>query len=106
MARSSSTRPTWARLHCWRIAAKARAGAALVRKKIGMRYVMSVVPLDPSPVRGTHGRLPESAADTPVLLCSDAALPFWDGAPESVPAARVRDLVLQAARVTGAAVGP
>jgi hypothetical protein len=26
------------------------AGAALVRKKIGMRYVMRVVPIDPSPV--------------------------------------------------------
>ena len=38
---------------------KARAGAALVRKKIGMRYVMRVVPLDPEPVRGTHGRLPD-----------------------------------------------
>src|ERR687898_267414 len=52
---------------------KARAGAALVRKKIGMRYVMSVVPLDPSPVRGTHGRLPADAADAPVLLCSDGS---------------------------------
>lgn len=85
---------------------KLRAGMNLVRKRLGLRYTMNVIPLDPSCVRGTHGRLPESAADTPLLLCSDAALPFWDGAPESVPAARVRDLVLQAARVTGAAVGP
>src|SRR5918995_3020908 len=53
---------------------KARAGAALARKKIGMRYVMSVVPLDPSPVRGTHGRLPTDAADAPVLLCSDPSV--------------------------------
>lgn len=29
---------------------------------------MSVVPLDPAPVRGSHGRLPDSAADGPVLL--------------------------------------
>ena len=34
---------------------KARAGAALVRKKLGMRYVMEVVPLDPS-VRARHAR--------------------------------------------------
>ena len=46
----------------------------------------------------------DSVADTPLLLCSDAALPFWDGAGETVPAARVRDLVLQAAGV-GAPVG-
>jgi len=85
---------------------KLRAGMNLVRKRLGLRYTMNVIPLDPSCVRGTHGRLPESAADTPLLLCSDAALPFWGGAPESVSAARVRDLVLQAARVTGAAVGP
>ncbi|GAB3901655.1 hypothetical protein GCM10027612_65430 [Microbispora bryophytorum subsp. camponoti] len=33
-----------------------------------MRYMMSVVPLDPEPVRGSHGRLPDAAADGPVLL--------------------------------------
>jgi predicted AlkP superfamily pyrophosphatase or phosphodiesterase len=73
---------------------KARAGAALVRKKIGMRYVMSVVPLDPSPVRGTHGRLPEDQQDAPVLLCSDPAL-----ARDRIAATDVRDLLLELARV-------
>ena len=84
--------------------AKARAGLGLVRKKLGLRYAMNVVPLDASWVRGTHGRLPSSVADSPLLLCSDAALPFWDGTGETVPAARVRDLVLQAAGL-GAPVG-
>ena len=83
---------------------KVRAGMNLVRKKVGLRYAMNVIPLDPSCVRGTHGRLPDSADDTPLLLCSDASLPCWDAAPDLVPAAGVRDLVLQAARVTGAAV--
>jgi predicted AlkP superfamily pyrophosphatase or phosphodiesterase len=83
---------------------KVRAGMNLVRKKLGLRYAMNVIPLDPSCVRGTHGRLPDSADDTPLLLSSDASLPFWDAAPDLVPAAGVRDLVLQAARVTGAAV--
>ena len=73
---------------------KARAGAALVRKKIGMRYVMSVVPLDPAPVRGTHGRLPTDAADAPVLLCSDGAV-----ARERIAATEVRDLLLELAKV-------
>jgi predicted AlkP superfamily pyrophosphatase or phosphodiesterase len=71
---------------------KARAGAALVRKKIGMRYVMSVVPLDPSPVRGTHGRLPADAADAPVLLCSDPS-----AARDRIAATEVRDLLLELA---------
>jgi predicted AlkP superfamily pyrophosphatase or phosphodiesterase len=73
---------------------KARAGAALVRKKIGMRYVMSVVPLDPSPVRGTHGRLPASADDAPVLLCSDGSV-----ARDRIAATEVRDLLLDLAGV-------
>lgn len=47
---------------------KLRAASALARKKLGFRYTMSVVPLDPAPVRGSHGRLPDSAADGPVLL--------------------------------------
>lgn len=79
--------------------AKAKAGLGLVRKKLGLRYAMNVVPLDPTWVRGTHGRLPESTADTPLLLCSDASLPFWGSAGEVVPAAQVRDLVLQASGV-------
>ena len=69
---------------------KARAGAALARKKLGMRYVMSVVPLDPSVVRGTHGRLPADTADAPVLLCSDASV-----ARDRIAAVDVRDVLLE-----------
>jgi predicted AlkP superfamily pyrophosphatase or phosphodiesterase len=47
---------------------KLRAAAALARKKLGFRYTMPVVPLDPSPVGGSHGRLPDAPADGPVLL--------------------------------------
>ncbi|MFF2388308.1 alkaline phosphatase family protein [Agromyces sp. NPDC058104] len=87
-------------------AAKLRAGLGLVRKKLGLRYAMNVVPLDASHVRGTHGRLPVSDADTPLLICSDPGLPFWGAAPELVPAARVRDLVLEAAGVPEPATAP
>ncbi|MFC5379942.1 nucleotide pyrophosphatase/phosphodiesterase family protein [Aquipuribacter nitratireducens] len=74
--------------------AKARAGLQLVRKKLGLRYAMDVVPLDPRWVRGSHGRLPDAtggADDAPLLLCSDPAL-----ARERVEATEVRDLVLAA----------
>jgi predicted AlkP superfamily pyrophosphatase or phosphodiesterase len=49
---------------------KVKAATALARKKLGMRYRMAVVPLDASPVRGSHGRLPASDDDGPLLLCS------------------------------------
>jgi predicted AlkP superfamily pyrophosphatase or phosphodiesterase len=57
---------------------KAKAGLNLVKKKVGLRYTMNVVPLDPGIVRGSHGRLPDSAADGPVLLCSDPREPGRD----------------------------
>ncbi|HET6357115.1 alkaline phosphatase family protein [Streptomyces sp.] len=50
---------------------KVKAATALARKKLGMRYRMAVVPLDPSPVRGSHGRLPARPEDGPLFLCSD-----------------------------------
>lgn len=72
---------------------KARAGLNLVRKKVGLRYTMQTTPLDPSPVRGSHGRLPDTAADGPVLLCS-----VPDGEPSGKLAATgVRDLLLKLA---------
>lgn len=49
---------------------KVKAATALARKKLGMRYRMAVVPLDASPVRGSHGRLPERDDDGPLLICS------------------------------------
>uniref|UniRef100_UPI0006E2403D nucleotide pyrophosphatase/phosphodiesterase family protein n=1 Tax=Streptomyces ossamyceticus TaxID=249581 RepID=UPI0006E2403D len=49
---------------------KLKAATALARKKLGLRYRMAVVPLDPSPLRGSHGRLPLSDDDGPLLICS------------------------------------
>ncbi|XVV07270.1 alkaline phosphatase family protein [Actinosynnema sp. CA-248983] len=69
--------------------AKARAGLNLVRKKVGLRYAMNVVPLDPSCVRGSHGRLPDRAEDGPVLLCSEPL------DRDRVEAVEVRDLLLE-----------
>ncbi len=75
-------------------AAKRRAGIALARKKLGLRYLMSVVGLDAgaAAVRGSHGRLPESPEDGPVLLCSRPhhARPRYE-------ATEVKDLLLRLA---------
>ncbi|GIH26464.1 alkaline phosphatase family protein [Acrocarpospora phusangensis] len=70
---------------------KAKAGLALARKELGFRYTMPVVPLDPSCVRGSHGRLPDDPLDGPVLL-SDAALDQ-----DTYAATEVKDLLLRLA---------
>ncbi|EHR49798.1 putative AP superfamily protein [Saccharomonospora marina XMU15] len=75
--------------------AKAKAGLNLARKKAGLRYAMNVVPTDPRWVMGTHGRLPDSAADGPVLLCSDPQVPSNVASSGRLEATEVRDLLLQ-----------
>ncbi len=47
-----------------------RVARRLLQKKLGMRYLMDVIPLDTGLVRGSHGRLPERAEDGPVFLAS------------------------------------
>ncbi|HEX5597225.1 MAG TPA: alkaline phosphatase family protein, partial [Micromonosporaceae bacterium] len=75
-------------------AAKRRAAAALLRKKVGMRYLMNVVGLDAGAqaVRGSHGRLPSDPLDAPVLLCSDP-----EAARDEFAATEVKALLLRLA---------
>ncbi|GIE29348.1 alkaline phosphatase family protein [Actinoplanes italicus] len=75
-------------------AAKRRAAGALARKKLGMRYMMRVVGLDAGAraVRGSHGRLPDDAADSPLLLCSETI-----GAVDRIGATEVKSLLLRLA---------
>lgn len=47
---------------------KARAAYKLLRKKAGFRYVMDVIPLDATLVKGSHGRLVKDPAFHPVLI--------------------------------------
>ena len=69
-----------------------KAGLTLARKMVGLRYAMKVVPLDPSPVRGTHGRLPKDPTLGPMLVCSTPG-----AVAGSVAATDVRDLMLRLA---------
>ena len=75
-------------------AARRRAGIALARKKVGMRYLMSVVGLDAgaAAIRGSHGRLPAHPDDGPVLLCSSP-----QAARSRCEATEVKELLLQLA---------
>jgi predicted AlkP superfamily pyrophosphatase or phosphodiesterase len=68
-----------------------RVGAYLVRKRLGFRALLRVIPLDASLVRGSHGRLPEDGDDGPLFLSSDPALV----PPGPVAATDVKGLVLR-----------
>lgn len=72
--------------------AKPRAGLTLAKKKLGLRYSLQVVPLDPACVRGSHGRLPDTPDDGPVLICSDPSV-----GRDRFAATEVKDLMLQLA---------
>lgn len=49
---------------------KLRAGYKLLRKKAGFRYVMDVIPLDASLIKGSHGRIGTAEKYHPVLITS------------------------------------
>ena len=53
---------------------KRRAGLALLRKKLGLRYVMNPVPLDPGLVKGTHGRAPSRPELGPLIISSNRSI--------------------------------
>ena len=70
-----------------------RIALKLLKKKLGFRTLMDVIPLDTSLVRGSHGRTDLGPDRTPVLLSSESL----DDLPESMPATAIRDLVLRLA---------
>ena len=51
---------------------KVRMARRLLAKRLGFRYRMDVVPLDPSLVRGSHGLPAADPADGPILVSEDA----------------------------------
>ncbi|KQR69622.1 alkaline phosphatase family protein [Pedobacter sp. Leaf176] len=50
------------------MSSKLRAGYKLLRKKAGFRYVMDVIPLDATLVKGSHGRIGVPDSFKPVLI--------------------------------------
>ena len=66
-------------------------GSRLVKKKLGFRTLMDVIPLDATLVRGSHGRIPDDPAKGPLLMANRAdLLPGGD-----VAATDVHDLILR-----------
>ncbi|NML36849.1 alkaline phosphatase family protein [Chitinophaga sp. G-6-1-13] len=47
---------------------KLKAAAKLLKKKLGFRYLMNVIPLDATLIKGSHGRLEENPANHAVVI--------------------------------------
>ena len=67
-----------------------RVMAKLLAKKLGFRSLLDVIPLTPELVRGSHGLLPASPADGPLLISSSRT-----AAVERLEMADVCDVVLE-----------
>ena len=70
---------------------KLRIAWKLLRKKIGFRTLLDVIPLDPSLVRGSHGRVDLPPDLQPVLITQHD---LTDRAQE-IPCQAVRDIILE-----------
>ena len=68
---------------------KGRVAWNLLRKKLGFRYLMDVIPLRADIVKGTHGRLTTQPGEGPVLICSNRR-----GAVDLMAMTEVRDFLL------------
>ncbi len=75
-----------------RVWPKGRVLAKLLLRKLGLRTLLDVIPLDASLVRGSHGRATQAAGFDPVLI-GNLPDPFNEPA---LPMACVRDAVLAA----------
>jgi predicted AlkP superfamily pyrophosphatase or phosphodiesterase len=68
-----------------------KVGWTLLKKTLGFRYLMDIVPLDASLVRGSHGRVNAPREESPLIMTQQAGL--LDVA--EIDATRVRDLILR-----------
>ncbi len=73
---------------------KLAVAARLAKKKLGMRYLMDLIPLDATLVKGSHGRVPEDRLDWPILA---GELPHLTDR-EYIPATQIYHEILLALR--------
>ncbi|HWE01161.1 MAG TPA: alkaline phosphatase family protein [Tepidisphaeraceae bacterium] len=72
-------------------AVKARVAWTLLRKKLGFRTMMELIPIDAALVRGSHGRAAPSPAEGPLLMTDQ---PNLAGSPD-IAAVEVFDVILR-----------
>jgi predicted AlkP superfamily pyrophosphatase or phosphodiesterase len=71
-------------------------GSRLIRRKLGFRTLLDVIPLDATLVRGSHGRIPDDPSKGPLLMTRHPDL-LPDG---DLAATDVHDLILRHLGVT------
>ncbi len=71
---------------------KLKAGYKLMRKKLGFRYLMNVIPLDATLIKGSHGRVGTQPADHPVFVSTRRS----QASTEPIPAIDVYDKIWEA----------
>jgi hypothetical protein len=70
---------------------KATVGLKILKKKLGFRYLMDIIPLDANLVKGSHGAIPKDSLDHPVFISQDPAL----NSKEKLSPIDVQDLILK-----------
>jgi predicted AlkP superfamily pyrophosphatase or phosphodiesterase len=70
---------------------KLKVGLKLLKKQLGFRYLMDVIPLDASLVRGSHGNVAASGVNGPLLMSKQIHLLES----ESIPGVDVCQLILK-----------
>ncbi|MEM0981996.1 MAG: nucleotide pyrophosphatase/phosphodiesterase family protein [Cyanobacteria bacterium P01_H01_bin.58] len=55
-------------------APKLKIASKLLQKKLGFRYLMDMIPLDPTLVKGSHGHLTQNPEDCPVFITRQSQL--------------------------------
>lgn len=68
-----------------------KIGSKVLKKKLGFRYLMDVIPLDATLVKGAHGRIPESDLDKPLLVGNPKLI-----SAEKIQPIEVFDLIIKA----------
>ena len=68
-----------------------KIGSKVLKKKLGFRYLMDVIPLDATLVKGAHGRIPESDLDKPLLVGNPSLI-----SAEKIQPIEVFDLIIKA----------
>ncbi len=49
----------------------AKVVGKLIKKKLGFRTVMDIIPIDATLIKGSHGRIPEDTDDYPILISNN-----------------------------------
>jgi len=67
----------------------AKVVGKLLKKKMGFRTVMNIIPIDATLIKGSHGRLTEDVEDFPVFISNRV----MGGNDQKISAIQVRDLI-------------